>query len=347
MTSDDLVGEVLGPTGLLEDAGLSVDPVEDRHVLWARPVAAQELLDRLDDKGGLAPLAVDGGHLDSWARSVVGPQGLGCAGPVAFDHRHGGGEDVARGAIILLEEDHLGVEEVFLEVEDVAHVRAAPAVDRLVVVAHDAEVTLRTDDRLEQPILNVVGILKLVDEEEGEAPLELGSDPLVRLEHTHRAVEQVCKIHRLGGPHSLVVEGVDLGDLVLEEVAWLVLVSAETVLLGVVDPPLNRPGGELLGVEPEVSEAPGDHGLLVAVVVDDEVSRELGVLGVGAQELRARRVKGADPGAAEPLTEELPHPRSHLARGLVREGHGEDVPRSHALGTDQVGDPIGDDPGLA
>ena len=45
-------------------------------------------------------------------------------------------------AVVLLELDHARVGEVVLEVEDVADVRAAEAVDRLGVIADDREVAM-------------------------------------------------------------------------------------------------------------------------------------------------------------------------------------------------------------
>ena len=71
---------------------------------------------------------------------MLGPQGLFHAALVVGDDLIGRVEDVGGGAVVLLELDDGGVGEVLLKVEDVADVRAAPAVDALVVVAHDAEV---------------------------------------------------------------------------------------------------------------------------------------------------------------------------------------------------------------
>jgi hypothetical protein len=48
-------------------------------------------------------------------------------------------EDVLGRAVVLLEQDHLGVGEVALELDDVADVGAAERVDRLVGVADDGE----------------------------------------------------------------------------------------------------------------------------------------------------------------------------------------------------------------
>ena len=56
------------------------------------------------------------------------------------DQMRGGGEDVAGGAVIALEADHGGAGKVVLEAQDVVDLGAAPAVDRLVVVADAADV---------------------------------------------------------------------------------------------------------------------------------------------------------------------------------------------------------------
>ncbi len=64
------------------------------------------------------------------------------------------------------------VGEVVLEAADVPDVRAAPAVDRLVVVADDAEVPVVADDALQEAVLRGVRVLELVDEDVVEAPAD-------------------------------------------------------------------------------------------------------------------------------------------------------------------------------
>ena len=59
---------------------------------------------------------------------------------VVRDHRARGFQDILGGAVILLQTDDRGVRKVLLEIENVVDVRAAPAVDRLVFVAHHADI---------------------------------------------------------------------------------------------------------------------------------------------------------------------------------------------------------------
>ena len=56
------------------------------------------------------------------------------------DQMRGGGEDVAGGAVIALEADDGGAGKVVLEAQNIVDLGAAPAVDRLVVVADAADV---------------------------------------------------------------------------------------------------------------------------------------------------------------------------------------------------------------
>ena len=54
--------------------------------------------------------------------------------------------------------------EVAAEINDVRHVRAAPPVDRLVVVSDDADVALFVGEQFDQFELDLAGVLELIDE---------------------------------------------------------------------------------------------------------------------------------------------------------------------------------------
>ena len=126
---------------------------------------------------------------------VLGAQRLAEPALVVRDQVRGGGEDVAGGAVVALQPDHLGAGEVALEAQDVVDLGAAPAVDRLVVVADAADVLRRRQfvtrgkslvasrhrsrhrPLREQPqpqVLGDVGVLVLVDQDVAEAVLVLG-----------------------------------------------------------------------------------------------------------------------------------------------------------------------------
>ena len=117
--------------------------------------------------------------------------------------------------------------EVPLELQDVADVRAAERVDRLVLVADDADVPVLAAEQLEEAVLRVVRVLVLVDEDvaEGLAPAleRLGE----ALEDLHREHEQVVEVDGVRGVQAPLVELVGLGDGLIPERR-----DARRVLLG-------------------------------------------------------------------------------------------------------------------
>ncbi len=80
------------------------------------------------------------------------------------DHGTGGIENRTGRAIILLQPDRLTAGIVTFKTKDVADFRTTPAIDRLVVVTNHTEVAMPGSEQMDQSILNLVGILKFVDQ---------------------------------------------------------------------------------------------------------------------------------------------------------------------------------------
>ena len=81
---------------------------------------------------------------------------------------------MAGGAVVALQPDDLGAGEVLLEAQDVVDLGAAPAVDRLVVVADAADVGRALRQQPQPQVLRDVGVLVLVDQDVAEAALVVG-----------------------------------------------------------------------------------------------------------------------------------------------------------------------------
>ena len=213
--ADHLVGHLRAHQRVLEHARLRVGPVEDRD-LRARDALVDQLLDRAQHGARLGVLVGERADRDRVALADLGPQLLAHLVAVVRDHRVGRREDRLRRAVVLLELDDVGVGEVVLEVEDVADVGAAEAVDRLRVVADDGEVAPLARQQRQPAVLRVVGVLVLVDQHVAEGLLVALAHLGEQLEHVDRAHQQVVEVHRVEAHQLALVELVGVGDRLLE-----------------------------------------------------------------------------------------------------------------------------------
>ncbi len=236
----------------------------------------------------------------------VRPQRLLLAAAVVGDDGVRGGQDRLSRAIVLLELDHVRLLEVPLEVEDVADVGAAEGVDRLIVVADDAEVAVVPGDELEPPILRAVGVLVLVDEDVPEGVLVAFADLGEQRQQVDATEQQVVEVHRVHGVDPPLVEIVDVGRGLLEERPDLLAVSlgVDQPILRIGDLALQRARREALGVDVERLDALLDQPHRVGVVVDREAARVTELVTVGPQHPGASRVEGHHPHRPRARTDE-------------------------------------------
>ena len=342
--ADDLVGDPLPNQRILERAGLGVGAVEhaDRGL-----VSGQRLAETRGDEIGLlqvvtAPEAPDGG-----APGAVGPQPLLRAVPVLPDDRAGRVENDLGRAVVPFETDDRGIGEVPLEVQDVAQVRAAPLVDRLVGIAHDAQVAVLVGQEPDETVLRRVGVLILVHHDEPEALRVAAPDRRGGFEQLLRPQQEVVEVEGVGAAEGAPVPLVHLDDQLAPRAPALLLQlpGRHHLVLRAADGAESLPGRQQLVVDIEVAEDLTHHRQLIGRVVDHEIAGEPDSA-LPAQHPRAEGVERGDPQAAVPGVHQPLHPPPHLLRRLVREGDGEKPVRlGMALG-DQVGGARRDDPGL-
>ncbi len=278
----------------------------------------------------------------------VGEERLLLALAVVRDDGVRGAEDGVRRAVVLLERDELRAREVALELEDVADVGSAEGVDRLIGVADGADVAVLAAEQLEQPVLRVVRVLVLVDEDVAERLLPALAGLREALEHLDREHEQVVEVHRVRPEHPPLVERVDVGDgLVVERLdALQVLLGRDELVLRVRDLGVDAAGDEALRVALELLQAVLRQPDLVGLVVDREVRPVAEPRRLAAEDPAARGVEREDPDRPRDVAEQVLEPRAHLPRRLVRERDGEDLVRLRALRGDEVGDAARERAGL-
>ena len=159
------IGNVLRPQFLLEQLRLVVAAVEDRVV---RPAGAVVELVREQPPHhafGLGLVVGRRRHPQRVAGPVLAPQLLVEELRIVGDQRVGRAQDPHRRPVVLLELDHLERRVVERQLREVLDRRAAPAVDRLVVVADRGQPRALAGQQPQQPVLRRVGVLVLVDEQ--------------------------------------------------------------------------------------------------------------------------------------------------------------------------------------
>src|SRR5260370_30667435 len=93
------------------------------------------------------------------ARAVFGAEGLAEALRIIGYDGSSGIENLLRGTVVAFEFDDAGGGEVARKAHEDGNVGAAPAVDRLVFVADDADVLLWTGEEAQELVLPGVGVL--------------------------------------------------------------------------------------------------------------------------------------------------------------------------------------------
>ena len=204
-------------------------------------------------------------------------------------------------------------------------------------------------EQLEEPVLRVVRVLVLVDEEVAEGVLPLLPRLGEALEDVDGEEEHVVEVDGVRGEEALLVEVVDLGDGLVVEArdALAVLRRTDEAVLRVRDLRVDAARREALRVALELREALLHEALLVARVVDREVRAVAEPLGLAPQDPAARGVERHHPRGARRRADEVGDALAHLPRRLVRERDREDLGRLDADRAEQVRDAAREDARLA
>ena len=207
----DLIGDAVALERIFQRVGLGVHPVEHRVVLpaFAPAVAGHHLSHHII---GLVALIKGGLDGDLLPRPVLRPQGLSLAPLVVADDGVGRVQNVLRGAVILLQPDGAGALVLLFKAENVADVRAAETVNALVVVAHHADVVPFVGQKAGQQVLQVVGVLILVDEDITEFVLVVRPHIRAVLQQPDGVQNDVVEVQRIGVPQLPVVNRIYFTD---------------------------------------------------------------------------------------------------------------------------------------
>ena len=285
------------------------------------------------------------------AEFVVGEQRLAQTPAIVGDQVRGGGEDVAGGAVIALKPYNLRAGKIVLEAEDVIDLGAAPAVDRLIVVADHAQILARLRQQAQPQILRDVGVLILVHHQVAELLVIALQHVGVVLEHVDHVQQQVAEIAGVKDFQPRLIGRVELDAGAIGEGIRFALrhfVRGQRAVLPAIDQPGELAAGELFLVDilgfDDLLQQPD----LIVGVENGETGLEPDQFRVRAQHARADGMEGAQKRqAAAAGAEQRFHSLAHFARRLVGEGDRQHAPRLGASSGQEMRQPRGQHTGFA
>ena len=207
MAADHNVRQTAAAQLGLEQSRLLVGAEQNRH-LARRGAAGHQSGDLGHHSGRLGLLVLEATKANRAARGTAGLQPLGVATRIVRGETVRDLQDGRIRAIVLLEADDPSAGKNVLKLEDVPHFRPAPAVDRLVVVADDAERAVRPHERFGQRELRAVGVLVFVDLHVIEAALVASQHVRKLLEQAMREQEQVVEVDAAATLDRLLVAAI-------------------------------------------------------------------------------------------------------------------------------------------
>ena len=182
----DAVRDVRAPEGRLDEGNLRVRPSQHR-LRRPRPAGTVVVVHGPSDAVRLVDVGAVADHHRDGAVGPMGLQRMRRRSPSARQHRRGRTQDLRRGPVRVLQRHDLGAGVLFGEVQEVRRIGAVPAVDGLVRVAHHREVGSIAEPRPQQPLLERVDVLVLVDEQVPEPP-PLGGGERSGRRRSHRRI---------------------------------------------------------------------------------------------------------------------------------------------------------------
>ena len=125
---------------------------------------ALNVLDLLANHAGFFLRIPDPG--DGWFLAIfaIGEESFSEPRPIMRDQPRRDAKDMPGRAVIALQPDDFRTRKIGLEAQDVIDLGAAPAIDRLIVVANATEILTSLREQPQPQILNRVGVLIFIDE---------------------------------------------------------------------------------------------------------------------------------------------------------------------------------------
>ena len=336
----DTVGNPRLQKRLFQHPRLGVGAIQHGH-FPPRGAFLKQLVHAPGNKARFVHFVETGIETNRVAITALGPQLLAQAIAVIADHRVGGFQDGAGGAVVLLQANGAGIREVAAEFVDVLDLGAAPAIDGLVVVTDDSDRIVLVRQQPQPGVLNTVGILEFVHQNVPEAALIVATQILVVAEQLQHPQQHFVEVHQPATLAGVFVGEVDLLHGQREQIAAHIhMPGAQALIFLAVNEPGGLTGRPALLIQPQFLAHPLDQSNLVVRIDDLEALGKPGLLPVGPQQPVGNAVEGAHPHAVGGHIQQLLNTPAHFRGGLVGKGHRQNAKRRGLFGGDLPGDPV-------
>ena len=243
-----------------------------------------------------------------------------------------------RRAVVLLQADGAACVILLLKIEDIFNIRPPEPVDGLVIVPHHADILPPAGQQPGQQILQMVGVLILVNEDIPEFLLVIGPHLLVLLQQVDRMEDNIVKIQGVGLPQPAVVTGINLRHAGHPPIPCIPGILGELIrglvfILRVADDRHHGPGIKLLFIQAQRLYDISDDPLAVVAVVDGEIAVEprSQLLNIPAQDADTGAVEGCRPDVLGSGTAHSLQAFFQLTGGFICKGNCNDRPRCGRL----------------
>ncbi len=282
-----------------------------------------------------------------------GPQRLAKPPLVVGNHACGGVQDIVGRAVILFEADYFCAGEILFKPQNISDLRAAPAVDRLVVVADAAYIARPLRQQPEPLILRNVGVLIFIDKDIFETAVVISQNLRVlrvfqNRNHVQQQIPEVAGIHAL---EPFLITAVEQKQFTLGHFPGIVhrdLCGCQAAIFPAINIMDDRFGRPFFGVDIFAFHDLLQKAQLIVGIENREIARKPDKPRMYAQHPRRQRVKRAEPPAFHRLATEKPADAVlHFLCRLVGEGDGKNLRRVCLAAMKKMREPRRQNPRLA
>ena len=274
----------------------------------------------------------------------IGPQGFAKAAFIALNHIRGRRQNMRGRAVILFQTDHGSAGKILFKSQDIAHFGPAPAIDRLIVIAHAADVFMPPRQQAQPQVLGHVGILIFVHKDVAEPAAILVQNVGVFLENRHHMQQQIAEIGGVQFDQAALILVIEFDTAMIKSprIGGGHLRRGQSAVFPIVDDPGQQPGRpaffiNLVGLNQLLQQAQ-----LIVCVQNGEVGFQPHQFSVAAQQFHADRMKRTQPAHTfDGMAQQMSDTVLHFPRSLVGEGHGQNLIRLGAARGHQMGNSRG------